>query len=140
MSQHIPEKFGNYKNTATYKNADKNKKALIERWKREQNLKDEQAHMLLALDDIKNLSKEEKKASNKTAETVCITAMLIFFAAYISTSRPMLIMASCMIILSVITYVTGIFNPIANSQRAIRKYLKKYPQALRFDKWLETNK
>lgn len=137
MATYMPTEFGNYKSTETYRKADSKTRTQIERWKNDQKLTNAQAHMLLTLQDLKNLSKEEKKASNRSAETICVTSMLIFFMAYISESRGMLLMASCMIILSVITYVTGIFNPISNTQRAIRKKLKKLPEAIAFDKWQE---
>lgn len=119
---------GNYKETETYKKADGQTRAKIERFKKKNKIENNHMYLLLLREDYRNLPKEEKQKGNRAPEIMVISGIISFLVA---TARQMMnvlpYIGVYMIVVSAI-YFSGILNPIGRQLSNINKLLKKFPK------------
>ncbi len=131
---------GNYKETETYKKADSQTRAKIERYRKENKISDAQMYLLLLREDYRNLPKEEKQKANKAAELLVIGGIITFLVITAQQKTQYLPYASVYMIAVTAIYFSGILNPIARQLSNINKLLKKFPEAPSVKKYLEGEK
>ena len=117
-----------YKTTKTYKDADSQTKAKIEKYRKENKIDKKQLYLLLLREDYRNLPKEEKQKGNRPAEIIVVSGIVTFLILTANNRKDLLVFASIYMIVASIIYFTGILNPVARSLSNINKLLKKYPE------------
>ena len=128
---------GDYKKTETYKNADGQTKAKIERFRKENNIDNAQMYLLLLREDFRNLPKEEKQKGNRPAELLVISGIISFLVLTARQAKELLPYAGLYMIVVTIVYFSGILNPVARELSNINKLLKKYPHQYDLKKYLK---
>ena len=119
---------GNYKETETYKKADGQTRAKIERFKKENKIENNHMYLLLLREDYRNLPKEEKQKGNRAPEIMVISGIISFLVATARQTMNVLpYIGVYMIVVSAI-YFSGILNPIGRQLSNINKLLKKFPK------------
>ncbi len=63
---------GNYKDTKTYKEANGQLRAKLDRYKKDNKIENNQMYLLLLREDYRSLPKEEKQKGNRPAEIIVI--------------------------------------------------------------------
>ena len=116
---------GNYKETETYKKADPQKRAKIERYRKEHRLDNGQMYLILLREDYRNLPKEEKQKGNRTAEFLVLSGIITFLALTAQQKREMLPFAAVYLIITTAIYFSGILNPIGRQLSNINKLIRK---------------
>ena len=124
-----------YRETGTYKRADAEERRRLEAWKKDQQISDNHMALLLALEDLRQLPKEEKKKGNKAAETLLVLSMFFFLFAVSMQQNGVLLVASVIVIINTVIYLSGITNPYSNVTRQIKKKLKACPKVESFAQW-----
>lgn len=124
-----------YRETGTYKRADAEERRRLDAWKRDQQISDNHMALLLALEDLRQTPKEEKKKGNKSVETMLVLSMFFFLFAVTMKQKGMLLVASIIVIVNTVIYFSGITNPYSNMTRQIKKKLKSCPQVESFADW-----
>jgi hypothetical protein len=128
---------GDYKETRTYRNANAETKKLISRYRKENVIGDEQAFLLLYLNDLKHeITQDEKKKANGPGETMVVLAIICDLIA-VSSGQPIpIFICTGLLLLMTILYLTGRFNSYETEKRRVRKLLKqKFDEKPEFDKW-----
>ena len=132
---------GNYKETETYKKADAQKKAQIERYRKENKLDSGQMYLVLLREDYRNLPKEEKQKGNRIAELLVLSGIITFLALTARQNKEMLPFAAVYLIIVTAVYFSGILNPIGRQLSNINKLIRKScPDLPPLKKYLEGEK
>ena len=125
-----------YRKSKTYRKADAAGRKVLEQYKKEQKLTDEQMAWQMYLQDLRDMPKEERQKGNRAAEGCVIGAMILFLIAIQSRRTTAMLIASITVIASTIVYVSGVLNPYTASMRRAKKQLKKEcPKALTYRDW-----
>lgn len=124
-----------YRETGTYKRADAALRRQYENWKSEQDISDVQMALFLRLQDLRDTPKDEKRKGNKTAETMLVFSMFFFLIAVSVRQNAMLLVASLIVIVNTVIYLSGITNPYSSAMRRLKKCLKAYPTVKSFEQW-----
>ena len=116
---------GNYKDTDTYKKADSQTRAKIERYKKENKLENGQMYLLLLREDYRSLPKEEKQKGNRPAEILVVGGIITFLILTSQQRQNLLPYAAIYMIAVSIIYFSGILNPVARKLSNLNKLIRK---------------
>lgn len=131
----LPEE-ADYHQTRTYKAMDAQTKKLLARYKRETGASVDQIFYELYLEDLKNVTEEEKKAQNGPGEIIMVCAALLCVFAVAMWSEVGIFVCTGVLIVTVILFVTGCFNSYETEKRRVRRRLKKLvPRVQSFEEW-----
>lgn len=128
-----------YHETGIYERSDNEQRARYDTWKEDQNITDVQMTLLLRLEDLRGIPQEEKKKGNRTAETLLVFSMFFFLICVSLKQNTMLLIASIIVIVNTVIYLSGVTNPYSSAIRALKKQLKAYPDVVPFTKWCENH-
>ena len=125
-----------YRKSETYRKADASARKLLEQYKREQKLSDEQMNWQMHLEDLRATPKEQKQKGNRPAEMLVLGSMVTFLLAANMGVRSFMLIASVFFIFAAALYLTGALNPYSSGIRKAKKQLKKScPEALSYREW-----
>lgn len=124
-----------YRKTKLYREASPELRRKYERWKQEQKLDARQMYLELSLEELKQTPKEEKRKGNRAAEVLVVTSIFFFLIMAGSKSRLTLLIACGMLFINTLIYLSGALNPYTVQLRRVKKQLRAYPQAERFELW-----
>ena len=120
---------GNYKDTKTYKEANGQLRAKLDRYKKDNKIENNQMYLLLLREDYRSLPKEEKQKGNRPAEIIVISGIITFLAMTAADRKDLLPYAAAFMFVAAAIYSSGILNPVSRSLSNINKLLKKFPEA-----------
>ena len=119
----------NYKDTKTYKEANGQLRAKLDRYKKDNKIENNQMYLLLLREDYRSLPKEEKQKGNRPAEIIVISGIITFLAMTAADRKALLPYAAAFMFVAAAIYFSGILNPVSRSLSNINKLLKKFPEA-----------
>ncbi len=131
---------GDYKQTKTYREADKQTKKNYEAWRKDQNITSEHMYLLMYRQDYRNLPADEKRKANSMAEMMVISGIVIFLVATASEDKYLLLIASVYTLVSAVLYFTGVFSPVQRELNKANKQLKAYPKVKSFEEFMGIDK
>lgn len=127
-----------YRQSETYQNADAAARKVLEQYRKEQKLSDEQMNWQMYLEDLRAVPKEQKQKGNRPAEMLVLGAMVTFLLAANMGVRSFMLIASVFFIIAAAFYLTGVLNPYSTGIRKAKKQLKKScPGALSYREWVK---
>ena len=130
-----------YHKSETYQKADAAGRKELDRYKKEQQLTDEQMNWMMYLEDLRATPKEQKQKGNRPAEMLVLGSMVTFLIAANMGVRSFMLIASVFFILAAALYLTGALNPYSAAIRKVKKQLKNLcPKAQTYTEWAKKNK
>ena len=124
-----------YHKTKTYKGLDEADRKLLAQYKRETGISNEQLFYQFYLEDLKDVSEEDKKTQNNPGEMTLIGAALLSVFAVSSGSEVGIFCATIVLVITFILFITGRFNSYETEKRRVRRRLKKLPDIPSFEDW-----
>lgn len=131
---------GDFRKTRTYLGSDSARRKRVNEYRAEYGLGDEQTFLLLYLNDLKHeITPEEKKKANGPGETTVVFAIILAVAATAMRQPIAIFVATALLIVMTILFVTGRFNSYETEKRRVRRLLKAYGPVPEFDEWEESH-
>ena len=137
-----------YQQTMAYREASRDERRRLNRYKKETGISDEHMFLLLLKRDLDAVPQERRSSSDNSSRILLVVAVLIFWttmnAASTSGAGGTFNMAMWAIgivsfAMAALVFYTGILNPYKRSVRKVNKRLKGMPEVVEYDTWCETH-
>lgn len=142
MGKQTETEIEDYHQTKTYKAMDGKTKKLLARYKRENDVGNDQLFCQLYLTDLENAPKEERKGVSRAGVVLLVLAIVLFAASVVISvlmeSVVCAIIGAAILILVLILFFCGVFNPYKKTRRRTRRRMSKLPQVISFEDWRKT--
>ena len=137
---------GDYHDTNTYRDANRDKRRQLNKYKKENNISDEQMFLLLIKQDLENVPQDKRQGADTVSLIVLIVGILIFWNSLsAASSNPggfdfkLWILAFISFGLVLFTYYSGVMNQYKRAVRRVNKLLKDMPEVPDFNEWAKDN-
>jgi cation transport ATPase len=137
---------GDYQMTNAYRDASREERRRLNRYKKENDISDEHMFYLLARKDLAGVPKERRDGSDTTGKVMLVIAVLLFCNSMSTAmSAPggfnMFLWAIALVsfVMVIVVYYTGMLNPYKKAVRKVNKYLKNAPEVIDYQTWCESH-
>ena len=139
MGKQTETEIEDYHQTKTYKAMDGKTKKLLARYKRENDVSNDQLFCQLYLADLESAPKEERKGVSRAGVVLLVLAIVLFAASVVISvlmeSVVCAIIGAAVLVLVIILFLCGVFNPYKKTRRRTRRRMSKLPQVISFEDW-----
>lgn len=129
---------GDYKKTATFQEAPSQTRKLINRYRRDQNISEQQMYLLIRQRELEGATNDQKKRAAFPGQVLVIMAAFVFMGGIGSgvTSDVAATLTTTVGFLAMVAlYFLGVFDQYKCACKKVKKRLAKYPQAMPLDEW-----
>ena len=137
---------GDYQQTDTYRDASREERRRLNRYKKENDISEEHMFYLLMKQDLLRVPKDKRDGADTTSKVMLVVAVLIFWNSMSTLMSAdsgfnMFVWAIAIVsfIMVIVVYYTGMLNPYKRAMRKIDKYLKEAPEVVPYETWCETH-
>lgn len=127
-----------YHQTRTYKAMDDDTKKLLARYKRENNVSNDQLYCQLYIMDLDNAPEEDKKAMSGSGVVMLLLAIVFLIFSILMESQASIIMACGVLFLVLVMLFSGAFNSFKKERARIRTRMSEMPAVISFEDWCKT--
>lgn len=135
-------KDGDYQQTNTYRDSDRDTRRQLNRYKKECGISDEHMFLMLTKNDLLNVSEEQRSNADFSSKAILVVGVLIFWNSMMAAANSRqgfdlflwgIALVSFGLVIGV--YFSGVLNPYKRATRKVNKYLRQMPEAPSFEEW-----